>query len=130
MRLASSKRIPLFGRVCAVTGICCLINFAIWGYFDIKHGGNALNGTIRDGKYFFSEHGVTTEVSAQVWQFSKFYTKVTIVLFALGALSLVIFGAYANEAREKNLERGAPPNGDPTTPPERSGVAEGPPSVS
>jgi hypothetical protein len=130
MHLASSKRIPLFGKVCAAVGVCCLINFGIWGYFDIKQGGNALNGTVEDGRYFFSEHGVRSEVPADVWKFSKAYTKVTIVAFVVGGISLFIFGSYANQAGEKNVEPGAAPNGGPAKRLDRSGATEGPPSVS
>ena len=114
MRLTRSNKIPLPGRVCAAIGVCCLINFGVWGYLDIKNGGNALNGIVENGKYFFSEHGVQTEVSAETWRFSRVYTKVTILLFAVGAISLLFFGAYANDAR--NVEPGAPPNGGPAAP--------------
>ncbi len=104
MPIAISKSIPLFGRICALIGVCCLINLAVWCYYDVKYGGNAINGSIEGGRFYFSEHGMKTEVSAEVWRFSKVYTKVTIALFAVGAISLLIFGAYANAARERIVE--------------------------
>jgi hypothetical protein len=128
MRLTSSNKLPLPGKVCAAIGVCCLINFGVWGYLDMKNGGNALNGSVENGRYFFSEHGVQTEVSAETWRFSRVYTKVTILLFAVGAVSLLFFGAYANDAR--NVEPGAPPKGGLGPPPSNSGATERPPSVS
>jgi hypothetical protein len=102
----------LLGKVCAGIGVCCLLNFGIWGYMDVKNGGNALKGGVENGRYFFSEHGVQTEVSAETWRFSRVYTKVTILLFAVGAVCLFIFGAYANDARKPPIEPVARPNGD------------------
>jgi hypothetical protein len=128
MRLTSSNKLPLPGKVCAAIGVCCLINFGVWGYLDVRNGGNALNGSIDNGRYFFSEHGVQTEVSAETWRFSRVHTQVTILLFAVGAVSLLFFGAYANDAR--NVEPGAPPNGGPAKSSDSSAAAEGPPSVS
>jgi hypothetical protein len=128
MHLTSSNKIPLPGKVCAAIGICCLLNLGVWGYLDIKNGGNALNGSVENGRYFFSEHGVQTEVSAETWRFSRVYTEVTILLWAVGVISLLFFGAYANDAR--NVKPDAPPNGGSAAPSRSSGATEEPPSMS
>lgn len=104
MPLVPSSRIPLFGRVCGIIALCCGINLIIWNYYSVQHGGDALNGTIEDGRYFFSEHGVKTEVSADVWRFSKSYTKVTLWASAIGGVALLVLAGYAIDARERVVE--------------------------
>ena len=107
MPAAGLHKTPLFAKVCGLVGILCIANFIVWACFDRKYGGNALNGTIEAGRYFFSEHGVRTEVSPEVWQFSRSYTVVTIALFVTGALCLVIFGANSGKI-DRRTARDAP----------------------
>tara|TARA_E500000318_G_scaffold27475_1_gene27676 strand:+ start:233 stop:532 length:300 start_codon:yes stop_codon:yes gene_type:complete len=70
-------------------------NFAINILLNLILGGDALNGQIYKGKYFLSEHGNQTEVSAIIYYFSLVHTVITfgsfITLFVAG-LTLKILG--------------------------------------
>ena len=57
-----------------------IINFVTFVAIAMLLGGDALNGTARDGRYFLMQHGDYTEVSRPVFLYSVVHTVSTIVL--------------------------------------------------
>ena len=75
-----------------------LLNFAsfIVGHFIL--GGSAMNGYIKDGRYFLGNHGAFVEVSREVWSYSYYHGN--FMWMTQGAV--LIGGAiYMNRKRKK-----------------------------
>ena len=51
-----------------------LVNFVIFVVLFFALGGNALNGTVRDGHYYFSTRDLTSEVSGPIFTYSILHT--------------------------------------------------------
>ncbi len=71
-----------------------IIGFVNFYWFIIEslvQGGDALNGKIQNGLYFFGMHGTYTEVSKNTWEWSHFHALSVIFTMAMAALSLVYF---------------------------------------
>jgi hypothetical protein len=51
-----------------------IANFAALCVLSLALGGDALNGTIRNGHYYLGNHGNFTEVSKAVFEFSRVQT--------------------------------------------------------
>ena len=65
-------------------------NFA-WFYLEsVTQGGDALNGFVRDGRYFLASHGALTEVSRATWEWSRFHALSVFVTHPLA----IAGGAY------------------------------------
>jgi hypothetical protein len=56
-------------------GIVGIVNFVTFVAVAISLGGDALNGYASDGRCFLGEHGRYTEVSASVFQYSKWHAR-------------------------------------------------------
>jgi hypothetical protein len=64
------RALPVLALVAAVVGFA---NF-VWFFIEsVNLGGDALNGFVRDGRYFVVSHGVSTEVSRATWEWSRFH---------------------------------------------------------
>ncbi|WP_171474906.1 hypothetical protein [Frigoriglobus tundricola] len=50
------------------------VNFAVFWVVAAKIGGDAVSGRAGDGRYFLSDHGVRTEVSRSVYNYSLVHT--------------------------------------------------------
>ena len=51
-----------------------ILNFVVFAAIAVSLGGDALNGTLRDGHYFLMEHGTYTEVGRPVFIDSTLHT--------------------------------------------------------
>src|SRR5712692_3947991 len=49
--------------------IAC-INFIIFWVVGVSIGGDAINGSVEDGKYYLSSHGKKTQVSRELFNYS------------------------------------------------------------
>jgi hypothetical protein len=67
-----------------------LLNFVAFVVVAERLGGNALNGKIEDGHYFLGNHGNYTEVSYDVFFYSKIHT---IFFITTHLLPFLYFGA-------------------------------------
>ncbi|AMV24911.1 hypothetical protein VT84_10970 [Gemmata sp. SH-PL17] len=56
--------------------VCCLavVNFAVFFVVSTQIGGDAVSGRIEGGRYVLSNHGVRTEVSRTVYNYSLIHT--------------------------------------------------------
>ena len=59
-------------------------NFALFAAIAVPLGGNALNGTVRNGHYFLMQGGVYTEVSRPVFIYSTIHTLSLLITAPLG----------------------------------------------
>jgi hypothetical protein len=50
------------------------INFLVFFFMSLRLGGDAVNGKIENGHYFLASHGHYTEVSGQVFAYSRWHT--------------------------------------------------------
>src|SRR5438552_15087735 len=88
---------PVWLRVLVVVAV---INFLSFVAIAQAHGGDALNGYKRDGKYFVCQHGGCTEVSRNFWWYSychaigMWITQITVVF---------VGGGYFLSLRSKRL---------------------------
>jgi hypothetical protein len=77
-----------------LAGVAAIVGFAnfVWFFIEsVNLGGDALNGFVRDGRYFVVSHGAATEVSRATWEWSRFHATsifVTHPLAILGAAYL------------------------------------------
>jgi hypothetical protein len=55
-------------------GLLAILNLAVYIAVAVTLGGDAVNGHVESGRYFLSMHGNLTEVSRQVFEFSRWYT--------------------------------------------------------
>ncbi|MCQ2449507.1 MAG: hypothetical protein MJ132_04895 [Clostridia bacterium] len=70
-----------------IMGLAILISYFV---FCFVIGGSALNGYVKDGRYFVTEHENVTEVSKEIWIASK----ISGVLFYV-FIPLTPLGAFA-----------------------------------
>ena len=72
----------VFAALVAATSINFLVFFAVALYL----GGDALSGKEEHGRYFLGSHGRYTEVSAQVFQYSKVHGRLVEATIPLAVL--------------------------------------------
>ena len=51
-----------------------IVNFVVFVAIAVPLGGDALNGTSRDGHYYLMQHGIYTEVSRPIFIYSTIHT--------------------------------------------------------
>lgn len=51
--------------------IFACVNFAVFWFIAFDLGGDAFNGKYEDGHYYLADHGRITEVSKQIWWYSR-----------------------------------------------------------
>ena len=61
-----------------------IVNFCVFVAIALALGGDAINGTVRDGHYYLMEHGVYTEVSKPVFTYSAIHTLSLFITHPLG----------------------------------------------
>ena len=72
-----------------VVGIA-IVNFVLFVLIAVWLGGDAINGTVRDGHYFLASHGHFTEVNRGVFAYSKIHTLSLLVTHPAGIIVLII----------------------------------------
>ena len=78
--------------------LLALVNFVVYVIVAGTHGGDAWNGYTKDGRYFVSEHGNTTEVSRTFWMYSYYHT---IFLWITYLSAVIAFGVYYINAQRR-----------------------------
>jgi hypothetical protein len=66
------------------------MNFVAFFTVSVAIGGDALSGKLENGRYYVSSHGRLTEVSPEVWEYSRVHAGVTWVTSVLAVLGLAI----------------------------------------
>ena len=65
-----------------------IVNFVVFVAIAVPLGGDALNGTARDGHYYLMQHGIYTEVSRPIFIYSTIHT---LSLFVTHPLVIVVW---------------------------------------
>jgi hypothetical protein len=66
-----------------IPAVIALPNFIVFVIVALSIGGDALNGKIENGRYFLAYHGVYTEVSRNLFLYSKIHAISVIVTHSL-----------------------------------------------
>jgi hypothetical protein len=83
---------------CIVRSIA-IVNFFAFIMALLYLGGDALNGKEEKGRYFLSQHGTLTEVSAAVFSYSKWHAISSMVLMAAAMILTLISKPSAAEQK-------------------------------
>ena len=67
MTIARAQRAIMVSLAALIT-ILWAVNFLWTLSLSAQYGGGALNGVVRDGHYYLSQHGSYTEVSQAIWE--------------------------------------------------------------
>jgi len=81
-----------------VVGVCA-INFLVYLAGTILLGGDALNhGSISDGHFYITSHGRTKEVTAGLFEYSRWQAstlKISQAIFLTAFAGILLMGLYA-----------------------------------
>lgn len=66
------------------------VNFTLFWCISFFLGGDALSGTIEDGRYYFVDDGKVTQVSEAVWNYSYCHTISVFITHPLGLGSMAL----------------------------------------
>src|SRR5262245_30952673 len=88
------KETPLHIKIVTAS---CLLNFVVFVLVANWLGGDAVNGHVEAGHYFLASKGRATEVSREVFQYSRWH------VYLLWANFLVAFVLSYRERRRKEL---------------------------
>jgi hypothetical protein len=86
-------------RVAIAIRYLAILNFTALVLGMIFLGGDALNGHVVDGRHYLSGHGKLTEVSPDVFQYSRLHIIASFVLLAIAALSALVSKPGATETK-------------------------------
>ena len=89
-------------RVCMALFFAGLANFAAFVAVAIYLGGDALNGTVRDGHYYVSQHGKDTEVSAQTFFYSRAHAQSVFITHPLAILAAIVGSRIDKTAKQRS----------------------------
>lgn len=74
--------------------ILTLANFLVFAVIALHLGGTAVNGKISDSHFFWGSHSHYTEVSRQVFNYSKWHVYSVYFTFALSFVAAFLVGRY------------------------------------
>lgn len=97
MILRDWSRSQAFKTVSNAVFALAIINFLVFFFVAMKIGGDALNGHMENGRYFLANHGVLTEVSRPVFEYSRIHAGSLIITHPL-AILLGSLRAWADRA--------------------------------
>jgi hypothetical protein len=60
-------------RICYFVFLAAMLNFVVFFIVAVNIGGDAVNGSVRDGHFYVMNHGRYTEVSEQVFTYSRWH---------------------------------------------------------
>jgi hypothetical protein len=60
--------------MCRIVFIIAIINFFAYLVMTTRLGGDAVNGKFENGHYYLANHGRLTEVSKEVFNYSRWHT--------------------------------------------------------
>jgi hypothetical protein len=78
-------------------------NFAVFWIVAVCIGGDAISGKVENGRYYVANHGRYTEVSREVWTYSKFHSSsvwITHPIGILGGAGLITYAQYRKKKRQ------------------------------
>jgi hypothetical protein len=82
----------LIKKKALVVIIVGIINFIWFAFESSLLGGDALNGFVKDGRYYLSNHGIYTEVTKTIWYYSKLHAESLFITHPLAILGLAYLG--------------------------------------
>ena len=88
--------------LCIGMFVLAIVNFAAFWVMAVYLGGDAVNGGIRDGHYYLMSHGRSTEVSAAVFNYSKWHAYSVWVTHPLGLLAAFVLARRKSNANSKD----------------------------
>jgi hypothetical protein len=91
--------------ICITLFVLAWINFVVFFVVASIIGGDAMNGKVKDGKYYVAHRSQYTEVSRPVFVYSRFHVYFVWILHPIGMLCL----AYAI-LKEKGITWPKPEN--------------------
>jgi hypothetical protein len=71
------------------------VNFTVFWIVALILGGDAINGKVEDGRYYLGSHGRYTQVSADVYVYSRIHTISIFITHPLGIFGGGGLVAYA-----------------------------------
>ena len=86
-----------------VVVIFAWVNFGVFAGIAIWLGGDALNGKIEGGHYYLGEHGHFTEVSRQVFTYSRNHAQFMILTHIL-AFGVILWAKVGEMVRDERDE--------------------------
>jgi hypothetical protein len=93
-----------------------LANFAAFFTVSVAIGGDAISGRVEAGRYYVSNHGRLTEVSPEVWEYSRWHAVITWAASVLATLAMAVMVLSDRLlAREQPGPRTHPGGGGPQT---------------
>jgi hypothetical protein len=60
-------------RLCYSVFLAAMLNFVVFFIVAARIGGDAVNGRVRDGRFYVMNHGRYTEVSERVFTYSRWH---------------------------------------------------------
>jgi len=78
-------------KMYVVLFILAMLNFAAFWLLALHLGGDALNGRAADGHFFLMSHGDYTEVSEQVFNYSRWHAMSLWLTHPAGAMAAVFY---------------------------------------
>ena len=76
----------LFKRWEMIVFVVAILNFVVFVLISLRIGGDAINGTIENGHYLLRSHATYTEVSRDVFMYSRIHVGTLFVTHPLGML--------------------------------------------
>jgi hypothetical protein len=86
------------GKIGTALLFIAFINFAAFCIVAVSIGGDAINGRIENGHYYLASHGQLTEVSPEVWTYSKYHA---ISVFITHPIGILVGGGLMEYSRRK-----------------------------
>ena len=78
-------------RITKVVSLLWILNFAVYVLIASWLGGDALNGHVEAGHYYVAMHGHSTEVSREVFEFSRWHTFFLIAHFCVAVVLGLVY---------------------------------------
>jgi hypothetical protein len=89
---------PIWIRVSWIT-VC--VNSAAFFIIDLLSGGDALNGRIKDGRFYLGDHGHFTEVSQRFFEYSRIHA---LSVFILTPIAILGCGSYLTRHKDARFQ--------------------------
>ena len=91
----------LVRRLSQCVGALGALNFVAAFAIDVLIGGDAANGKIGNGRYFLSNHGVFTEVSRAIFEYSLWHWRSVFVTLPLAIVGGAIVADQDHRTAKK-----------------------------
>jgi len=98
-------------RSWTVVGSACLANFAVFFIVALTLGGDAINGKAEGGRYFLANHGKLTEVSREIYDYSRYHAISLFITHPIAFLAGWRAKVAQDRSRERSRRAGSQANG-------------------